>query len=159
VIIVIIFIFWYRYRILFKYKQRELLWFLILIQASRIYTRNIIGKIYFSWYKLFSNGFGFGISLGFLVGILSFISIQFTLSIFLDFFQNKIFDDKSKDGALWSILCFILPYKLRIQKKNNEKFRTIQSIFKLTSFCVEIYLSWCMYSKYKHLDHLNPICI
>ena len=25
------------------------------------------------------------------------ISIQFTLTIFLDFFQNKIIDDKSKD--------------------------------------------------------------
>jgi len=37
-------------------------------------------------------------------GILSFISIQFKRSliiIFLDFFQNKIIDDKSKDGAEW----------------------------------------------------------
>jgi len=50
-------------------------------------------------------------------GILSFVSIQFTLSIFVDFFQNKIIDDKSKDGALRSILCSILPYMLRIEKK------------------------------------------
>ena len=28
------------------------------------------------------------------------VSIQLTCSIFLDFFQNKIIDDKSKDGAL-----------------------------------------------------------
>ena len=31
------------------------------------------------------------------------VSIQLTLSIFLDFFQSKIIDDKSEDGALWSI--------------------------------------------------------
>ena len=45
------------------------------------------------------------------------ISIQFTIPLFLDFFQNKTIDDKSKDGALWSILCSILPYMLRIKKK------------------------------------------
>ncbi len=57
------------------------------------------------------------------------VSIQLTWSIFLDFFQNKIIDGKSKDGALWSILCSILPYMLRIKKQNNERYRTIQSIF------------------------------
>ena len=50
------------------------------------------------------------------------ISIQFTIPLFLDFFQNKTIDDKSKDGALWSILCSILLYMLRI-KKNNERYR------------------------------------
>jgi hypothetical protein len=50
--------------------------------------------------------------------------IQLTWSIFLDFFQNKIIDDKSKGGALWSILCSILQYMLRIKKKNNERYRT-----------------------------------
>jgi hypothetical protein len=45
------------------------------------------------------------------------VSIQLTWSIFLYFFQNKIIDDKSKDGAMWSILCSILPYMLRIKKK------------------------------------------
>jgi hypothetical protein len=35
------------------------------------------------------------------------VSIQLTRSIFFDFFQNKIIDKKSKDGALWSILCSI----------------------------------------------------
>ena len=45
------------------------------------------------------------------------VAIQLTRSIFLDFFQNKIIDDKSKGGALWSILCSILPYMLRIKKK------------------------------------------
>jgi len=45
------------------------------------------------------------------------VSIQLTWSIFLDFFQNKIIDDKYKVGALWSILCSILPCMLRIKKK------------------------------------------
>jgi len=45
------------------------------------------------------------------------VSIQLTWSIFLEFFQNKIIDEKSEDGALWSILCSILPYILRIKKK------------------------------------------
>ena len=38
-----------------------------------------------------------------------------TWSIFLDFFQNIIIDDKSQDGALWSILCStFLPKSLYI---------------------------------------------
>ncbi len=62
------------------------------------------------------------------------------------FFQNKTMnktDDKSKDGALWSILCSILPYMLRFKKQNNERYRAIQSIFlKINlSFCVDIILS------------------
>jgi len=65
-------------------------------------------------------------------GILSFIYIwyQFNLphQFLIDFFQNKIINDKSKDGALWSILCSTLPYMLGIKKKNNERYRTIQSI-------------------------------
>jgi len=44
-------------------------------------------------------------------GILSFISIQYQFNLhdqfLLFFFQKKIIDDKSKDGALWSILCSI----------------------------------------------------
>jgi len=80
--------------------------------------------------KMLSANFSFQDHLS--LGILSFISIQYQFNLhdqfLLDFFQNKIFDDKSKDGALWSILCSILPYMLRI-KKNNERYQTIQSIF------------------------------
>jgi hypothetical protein len=62
------------------------------------------------------------------------VSYQFSINStyminFSCFFQNKIIDDKSKDGALWSILCSISPYMLRIKKQNNERYRTIQSIF------------------------------
>ena len=53
--------------------------------------------------------------------------------IFLDFFQNKIIDEKSKNGALWRIVCSILPYMLRIKKKKTMKDTELfnQSFFKL----------------------------
>ena len=57
------------------------------------------------------------------------VSIQFSWSIFLDFFQNKIFNDKSKDGALWSILCFILTCMLRIKKKKLWKISIYSPFF------------------------------
>ena len=62
-------------------------------------------------------------------GILSFISIQLTWSIFLDFFQNKTIDDKSKDGALWSILCSVLPYMLKIKKKTMKDIELFNNFF------------------------------
>jgi len=43
---------------------------------------------------------GFGFTAGNNKFHINSISIQFTLSIFLDFFLNEIIDDKSKDGAL-----------------------------------------------------------
>ena len=76
------------------------------------------------------------------------VSIQLTWSVFLDFFQTKIIDDKSKDGALWSILCSILPYVLRIKKKKQWKISSYSiNFFKINlSFCVDInFVSWCMY--------------
>ena len=62
-------------------------------------------------------------------GILRFISIQFTLSIFFEFFQNKIINDISKDGASWSILCSILPYMLRIKKKTMKDIELFNQFF------------------------------
>ncbi len=62
-------------------------------------------------------------------GILNFISIQLIWSIFLDFFQNKIIDDKSKNGSLWSILCSILLYILRIKKKTMKDIELINQFF------------------------------
>jgi len=75
------------------------------------------------------------------------VSIQLTWSIFLDFFQNKIIDDRSKDGALWSILCSILPYTLRIKKKQWKISNYWINFFKINlGFCLDIYfVSWCMH--------------
>jgi hypothetical protein len=57
------------------------------------------------------------------------VSIRLSWSIFFDFFQNKIIDDKSRDGALWSILCSILPYMLRIKKKTMKDIELFNQFF------------------------------
>ncbi len=85
------------------------------------------------------------------------VLIQLTWSIFHDFFQNKIIYNKSKDGALWSILCSILPYMLRFKKKQWKISNYSINFFKINlSSCVDIYfVSWCMYWIYAYFCSLD----
>ena len=91
------------------------------------------------------------------------VSFQLTWSIFLGFYQNKIIDDKSKDGALWSILCSILPYMLRIKKKTMKDIELFNQFFlnqfkflwkhlfclmmHLLNYCLFIYLRHNLYKR------------
>jgi len=83
------------------------------------------------------------------------VSIQLTWSIFLDFFQNKIIDNKSKDGALWSNLCSILPYMLRINKKKQWKISNCSINFFKINFkflCRHLFcqLNYCLFLYFRH---------
>ncbi len=86
------------------------------------------------------------------------VSIQLTWSIFLGFFQNKIIDDKSEDGALWSISCSILPYMLRIKKKTmkdiepfNQFFFKLIYVFCRHLFCLMMHvLNYCLFLYFRH---------
>jgi len=87
------------------------------------------------------------ISYAFAWGILSFISIQYQFNLhdqfFLIFFKTKLLMIN-----LWSISCSILPYMLRIKKKQWKISNYFINFFLklISSFCVNIYfVSWCMY--------------